>query len=211
MSFRKRNEAQGADARREGEVDPILEVGSTAGEGEAQPGPALSEIDQLRAERDEAIESWQRARADYQNLRRRQQADIDAAVARSREALLAELLLVVDTLDMALSTPCQTEEARNLQYGVQLTRQQLMQFLELQNVTRLPDAGTFDPRYHQAIATVVSDRHAPGEIVATVRRGYLLGERVLRHAQVQVAADPAGEPERPTPPAEDEGSRADVR
>lgn len=195
MSFRKRQADPSAPEPETG-ADSHSGFENQSGSDDQAADPAgepqepLSELEQLRLERDEAVESWKRARADYQNLRRRQQADIDSAVSRSREGLLAELLLVLDTLDMALTTECRTDEARNLLVGVQMVRHQMLQFLGGQGVTQLDEGGVFDPETHQAIETVATDEHATGDIVQTVRRGFRMGDRMLRHAQVKVAADP---------------------
>jgi hypothetical protein len=71
-----------------------------------------NDVDALVRERDEYLASWKRAAADYQNLRRRLQSDVDAAVASRKAALLGDLLLVLDYLDMALATPVQSPEGR---------------------------------------------------------------------------------------------------
>lgn len=157
-----------------------------------EPAPAGTELEQLARERDEYLESWRRARADYQNLRRRQQAEVDAAVAKARAGLLSELLLVLDFLDMALSSECRTDEGRALKQGVELTRGQLAQILEQQGVRAIAEGGRFDPALHQAVDTVPTEEREPGEVVETVRRGYRLGEHVLRHAHVRVSTRPEG-------------------
>lgn len=171
------------EREREREEDPRLE-------GSGDPS---SELDRLARERAEYLESWKRARADYQNLRRRLASDVDSAVAKARQSLLSELLLVLDFLDMALRTPTTTDEGKNLKVGVEMTRAQMMQILEREGVVPIADAGRFDPAIHQAVETVVTDALPPGEVVETVRRGYRMGEHVLRHAHVKVAEPPNDE------------------
>lgn len=156
----------------------------------AEAGPEEDELARALRERNEYLENWQRARADYQNLRRRMLADTEAAVRRSKEVLLGELLTVLDFLDMALATECEGEEARALHKGIELTRGQLWQLLEREGVSVVPEEGPFDPAVHQAVETVAAEDRPPGEIVRTLRRGYRLGDGVLRHAQVAVAAAP---------------------
>jgi molecular chaperone GrpE len=170
-----------------GEVDPRMDEGEEPAVG---PPEDEDELTRLTREREEYLESWRRARADYQNLRRRVQADIDDAVRRSRTSLLSELLLVLDFLEMALRTEVHSEDARNLKIGIEMTRGQMMQFLEQQDVRPVPEGGRFDPTVHQAVEMVEAPEHEPGEVVETVRRGYRIGEHVLRHAHVKVAAEP---------------------
>lgn len=159
--------------------------------GAAAAQPASDELARLAKERDEYLASWQRAQADYQNLRRRIASDTDAAVARARSALLSELLLVLDYLEMALGAPCASAEGKSLHAGVELTRQQLWQVLEREGVKLVPERGRFDAAVHQAVERVEAGGAEPGTILATLRRGYTLGAQILRPAHVRVAA--AGE------------------
>ncbi|MCH2107597.1 MAG: nucleotide exchange factor GrpE [Planctomycetes bacterium] len=172
---------------------------------EEQDAPAVEEVDEdplarAERERDEAIANWQRARADYKNLNRRSLETIDAAVGRARTEVLGELLLVLDYLDMALMAECTGEEAKNLHYGVSLTRDQMLGVLERFEVKPIEELETFDPAIHQALSKVDDPERAEGEIVEVVRKGYRIGEQVLRHAQVHVVGV-----EEPSPaPADDE-------
>jgi molecular chaperone GrpE len=147
-----------------------------------------SENTRLKAERAEYLASWQRAQADYQNLRRRIGSDTDAAVARAKQTLLAELLLVLDYLEMALAAPCAGPEGKNLHAGVELTRAQLWTVLEREGVKLVPESGRFDAAVHQAVERVASDEQPEGTILATLRRGYTLGGQILRAGQVRVSA-----------------------
>ncbi len=168
--------------------DPNREV-----EASEQEGPPLdeTELERLERERDEAQEHWKRALADYKNLRKRTLVDIDSAVRASKQGMLSELLLVLDYLEMALQTQCETQEGKNLLFGVEMTRAQMMTFLEAQGVTPLDSEGMFDPERHQGVETVETDEVEPGTIVETVRKGYKCGEHVLRYAQVKVATLPS--------------------
>ena len=172
----------------EAKVDPQAET-------EAEPESSddrepETELERVTRERDEYLASWQRAQADYQNQKRRTIADIDAALRRSQSALLEEILLVLDHLDMALMSPCESQDAKNLQIGVQMTRDQLLAALKRQDVTAISVEGTFDPAVHQAVSTIETDEHEPGEILEVVRSGWMHKELVLRFAQVKVAARP---------------------
>lgn len=143
--------------------------------------------------RDEYLASWQRSQADYQNLRRRLQGDIDAAVARSKTALLTDLMLVLDYLEMALATPVTTPEGKNLHAGVEATKTQLVRALEREGVTPVRESGPFDAAIHQAVERVETTELAPNEIESTLRRGYISNGTVLRPAQVRVAVAPASQ------------------
>ena len=137
-------------------------------------------------ERDEAVANWQRALADYKNLNRRSLETIDAAVGNARTELLGELLLVIDYLDMALSAECTTDEARNLHFGVSMTRDQMLGVLERFDVRPISDLDAFDPTIHQAVGRIEDAEKEEGAIVEVKRKGYMIGDKVLRHADVHV-------------------------
>lgn len=166
----------------ERELDP-RESAEEAADGE-------DELARVTRQRDEYLESWKRAQADYQNLKRRALAEAEAAALRDQRPLLEELLLVLDHLDMALGQPFEGEEARNLATGVRMTRDQLVSALEGQEVERIDTDGDFDPERHQAVATIPTDEAPPGRILRVVRTGWSHRGQVLRYAQVEVATAP---------------------
>ena len=199
---KRKKDVEAAEASVEGQDVPVAE--------EVHEDP----LTQAERERDEAIANWQRARADYKNLSRRSLETIDAAVGHARIELLGELLLVLDYLDMALLAECTTDEAKNLHMGVSLTRDQMLGVLEHFEVKPIEEHETFDPTVHQAISRVEDDEKEEGAILEVVRKGYWIGDQVLRHAQVHVVGveepdpEPAEERE-PTDADEPDEERAD--
>lgn len=169
--------------------EPAAQSGATASDaGATSAGPAR---DQLATERDEFAAQLARARADYQNLRKRTQLDIDNAVRRSLENLLQNLFVVVDNLDFALQVEAKSDDARQLAHGVELTRMQFLHALQQEGASPIPASDSFDPKLHEAVSTVATTTHAPGAIVAVLRRGWTWRGAVLRPSHVQVAAAPA--------------------
>lgn len=186
--MKKHNERPAEPEQASGaEVDPQAEAAAGA------PSDALSEATR---ERDDYLARWQRAQADFQNLRRRTLADIDAAVRRSQQSLLEGILLSIDQLELALGAPHSGPEVAAFVRGVEMTRSELLRTLAQAGVKplELEPGRRFDPALHQAVATVAVARGEPGTIVEVVRRGYSWGDVVLRPAQVIVAgAAEAGE------------------
>lgn len=133
---------------------------------------------------------WLRTQADFQNVRRRAQQELDSALLRTLQPLLDELLLVGDYLDMALAAPVAAPEAKALAAGVSMTRAKLAQALELVDVRPIAATGAFDPSRHEAGESRASAEHAPGTILATLRPGYTWQGRILRPARVTVATAP---------------------
>lgn len=200
----------------------IEEGGLPAGTEEAAEGrlaeqAAAQEDDsdprELARQRDDYLARWQRAAADYKNLRRRTADDVENAVRRATVPLLTELLLVLDHLEMALSTPVESEDARALHAGVKLTRDQFLHVLERNDLERIAtqhEDGTplaFDPTVHEAVAAIEAPDQEPGAILDTIRRGYTWRGQVLRHAHVVVARGPL--PETPSEASDPDPSRSD--
>lgn len=188
-----------AAERPEGAPEPDVREEETQGAEEEVPlvssvadggaAPETDDPEELRAQRDEYLANWQRARADYQNLRRRTRADVEAMQQGMIQPLLENLLLVLDNLDMALAAPTTTDESKNLAIGVEMTRTQLLQALERESVARIAEGGTFDPEKHQAVESVPDAEAEPGTVLETVRPGYTWRQGVLRYAQVKVAGE----------------------
>jgi len=150
--------------------------------------PASDLVTLLKKAEDEAAElreSWLRARADLDNVRKQSAADISRAHKYAVERFAGELLAVKDSLESALAPGNASLEA--IRAGVELTLKQLDAAFEKSQIVEIDAAGQkFDPHRHQAMAMV--DSPAPANTVAQVfQKGYLLHDRVLRPAMVAVA------------------------
>jgi molecular chaperone GrpE len=148
---------------------------------ETQVAEKAREIQQLRATYRTASEEFDQARA-------RLRKEVSKDVERGRRSMLVSFLEVLDNLDRALGA-AGDRAADPFVQGVSLVRQQFLVTLEGFGVTRLEPLGQpFDPGKHEAVATVASPPGtAEGQVVGVVRPGYLIGDEVLRPAQVAVA------------------------
>ena len=144
--------------------------------------------DQLQRERDEYYELLLRKTAEFDNFRKRidrERADRDAAAASD---LLADLLPLVDDLERALEAEVDTATASSYREGGSLIHRHVRALLEKRGVSPIDAVGAdFDPHLHQAMATDAATDHRDGEVIAELRRGYMLGGRLLRAAMVRVA------------------------
>jgi len=148
---------------------------------ERQVEEKAREIQQLRATYRSASEEFDQARA---RLRKELSKDVE----RGRRSMLVSFLEVLDNLDRALEAAAGRVDDPFVQ-GVSLVRQQFLAMLESFGVTRLAPLGLpFDPARHEAVTTISAGAGvADGHIVGVVRPGYLIGDEVLRPAQVAVA------------------------
>ncbi len=152
----------------------------------ASPLPADELLRQAEARATEHHESWLRAKAETENVRKRAQIDVSNAHKFAIESFAVELLLVKDSLEAALATENATHEA--LRQGVELTLKQLAAVFDRSQLREINPAGEiFDPHRHQAISMLPSEKE-PNTVINVLQKGYLLHERVLRPALVTVAA-----------------------
>lgn len=161
-------------------------------EGELEAAPSIEQLQQQLAEAQaqaaEYLDGWQRARAEFANYRRRQEAERELQAQLATAGLLTQLLPVLDDLERALNAAPDSAQGQSWLEGVQLIKRKLELVLESQGVRPIETAGhVFDPAYHEAVASEEAEGYEDGQIIAEVRRGYMLGERVLRPAMVRVA------------------------
>jgi molecular chaperone GrpE len=184
-----------AVARDEGEAaqDVQLEEQAEAAEAEVE---AKSELDLLRealektrAQSQEYLDGWQRARAELANARRRFERERAEAAQYANAELIRQLLPVSDDFERALAAvPDDVCEQAWLE-GITIIQRNLQRVFGAAGVVPIDvqPGDTFDPALHEAI-THEDARDCPsGGIIAEVRRGYKLGEAVLRPAMVRVA------------------------
>ena len=156
-----------------------------------ETGSPTAEVGDLRRQVEERHDRLLRALAEIENIKRRAQRERDDYIRYANETLLRDLVPVLDNLDRALAAVRTAGEAPRVVEGVELIRRELMKVLERAGLSRYSALGqSFDPARHEATARVISVEHAPDTIVAETAPGYLLNGRVLRPAQVAVAAAP---------------------
>ena len=143
------------------------------------------ELEALRAENEELIDTLQRVKAEFDNYRKRAARDQESLVARAGERIVKELLPVLDDLERALEAVESHEEAK-LEEGVKLVHRQLEQLLAREGLAPVATDGKFDPNVHEALLTQPSAAEE-GSVIEVLQKGYRLGDRVLRPARVVVA------------------------
>jgi molecular chaperone GrpE len=158
-----------------------------AAEPSAPELDAAARLADLEARLTAMSDSYLRAKAETENIRRRAEEESSKARKFAIEGFAESLLPVRDSLEAALALPDASNE--QLLEGVRATLRQLAAALERNKVLPIePPAGTrFDPHQHQAISMVPADQEA-NTVVTVLQKGYLIAERVLRPALVTVAA-----------------------
>ena len=146
------------------------------------------ELSAARAEAQEYLDGWQRARAEFANYKKRVERENRESYKRVAGDILSRYLSVIDDLELALKERPQESDAGAWAKGIELIYQKLLGLLETEGVERIQAEGeTFDPMLHEALSHEESSDHQDGQIIEVIRQGYRMGERVLRPALVRVA------------------------
>jgi molecular chaperone GrpE len=148
------------------------------------------ELEASQAKSEEYLAGLQRERAEFANYRRRTTEEREAMLGLAGEDLIRKVLALADDFDLAIEARPEAIADDPWVEGVAAIDRKLRALLESEGVTQIDASpGTrFDPREHEAIATVPSADRGEGEIVEEIRRGYRLRDRVVRPALVAVAA-----------------------
>jgi len=155
------------------------------------PGQAGDKLKKLKEklkncqkERDEYLDGWQRARADFINYKKDEGKQREEFIKFSNNLLISDILLVLDSLGLAcrnIANPTGTEK------GFQLIHGQLNNILKKYGLTEIKTTGEkFNPRLHEAVEEVESDKES-GIITETVQKGYLMHDKVIRAAKVKIS------------------------
>jgi molecular chaperone GrpE len=144
-------------------------------------------LEALRREKDALQDRLLRTAAEFDNYRKRVDRERRELSEYAGADILSDLLPIVDDLERALQA-APGGEAESYRRGVELIHKQMTDLLRKRGVKSIEAVGTqFDPRYHEAVMQEVSGEHREGEVMAELRRGYTLGDRLLRPATVKVA------------------------
>ena len=169
-------------------------------------GELAQQIESLKAQVEERSTQYMRIAADFENYRKRTQKEKEELDLQVKRNTILELLPVVDNFERARShLKPQSEGEMAIYKSYQSVYKQLVDSLKRLGVSPMrPEGQEFDPNLHEAVLREPTDEHPEGTVLEELVRGYFLGERVLRHAMVKVAAPKADAP----PAQENQSSQA---
>lgn len=126
--------------------------------------------------------------AEFDNFRKRTLREKSDIIRNAAESVLKGLLPILDDFERGLEAVKSTSDAESVKEGMQLIYNKLVKYLEQNGVKAIESTGTtFDPDLHEAIAMVpATDEESKGKVIDTVSKGYMLNDKVLRHAKVAV-------------------------
>jgi len=186
-------------------------AGDQGPSAEPDPTPELPSVAQLTLDLEQTRAAYQRLAADFENYKRRKAQETQDLARYGSASLLKAILPALDNLARAVAH-VDADASDGVSEGLRLTLRQLEDALTSQGVQRIAAVGhPFDPRLHEAVATVPAEGVAQDTVVTELLPGYQVHDRVVRPAQVTVAqpdptssllangagADPGGRAEQP--------------
>nr|WP_221770175.1 nucleotide exchange factor GrpE [Listeria ivanovii] len=146
-----------------------------------------AKILELENKLDEMENRYLRTQADFDNVKKRHIAELDAKQKYRSQSLAQDLLPALDSFEKALATKAEQEEVKQILKGMEMVYNQILVAFEKEGIEVIPAIGEqFDPNFHQAVMQDSNEDIASNEITAELQKGYKLKDRVIRPSMVKV-------------------------
>lgn len=148
-----------------------------------------AQIEALQAENSELKNQYLRKQADFENFRKRMQREKQESIKYANSNLLQDLITIIDDFERAIRSSEESRDFESFHSGIKMIEHQFVNMLERKyGLTRMESEGKeFDPQMHEAINMEESPEVEVQTVTEDYQKGYLLNDRVLRHAKVKVA------------------------
>ncbi|MDG2359607.1 MAG: nucleotide exchange factor GrpE, partial [Planctomycetaceae bacterium] len=140
-----------------------------------------SDLDRIKAERDQNLDKFQRVTAELENFRRRVQREAELSARYSSLPLIRDLLPAMDNVARTIQAAEQTGKRDDLIQGLQMIIALFDQIFGSHSAKPIAAVGEiFDPNLHEALQQVPTDEHPPMTVIQELERGYIMHDRVIR-------------------------------
>lgn len=168
------------------DFEPEDELG-TVGAAKAKLSKLRDELENVKKERQEYLDGWQRAKADMINSRQELMRQAQRTGERAVETLVEDLIPALDGFDLASGSPAWETIDKDWRNGMEQVRNQILNVLQRHGIVRYGKVGdAFDHALYEAIEETADVPGESGTIFRILRYGYKMGDRVIRPAQVIV-------------------------
>jgi len=146
-----------------------------------------AKIKELEEKNQEYLTGWQRAKADYLNLKKEEDKMAKETVAWANASIMSEILPVYNHFKLAMSHVSEDQKKESWVQGVMMIQKQFAEFLKRYGISEIKTVGEkFDPNLHEALTHEEHENFEPDVIFEEVSPGYLLEDKVLMPAKVKV-------------------------
>ena len=156
--------------------------------------PALSIEESLQQQVKELEDRLVRNVAEFDNYKKRVARQYDTMVNNAKESVIGDFLDVVDNFNRALGDESHSADISAFKDGINLIFNQMKSLLEKYDVKSIDALGKpFDPNFHEALMQVATDNYEAGLVALEINKGYVMGDKVIRHSKVGVSSGPQTE------------------
>ena len=181
----KQEQTPAQEPEQKDEQTPVTEEAPKEAEPVKEEAPKESEAEQLQKQLAAEHDNFLRLAAEYDNFRKRSRKEKEALYADVKAETAGKFLPVFDDLERALANETADEAYKK---GVELIMNEFRKIMKGLGVEEFGEAGdAFDPNSHNAVMHVDSEELGENVIAQVFQKGFRLGEKVIRHAVVQVA------------------------
>lgn len=153
---------------------------------EAECAEAVKKLAKAEEALAEANDKYMRLFAEYDNYRKRSAKEREGIYTDACVDTVTEILPILDNMERALQY--KDNDAENIAKGLEMIMKSFTETLAKLGVTEIEAQGkTFDPNFHNAVMHVDDEAYGEGEIIEVFMKGYIKGDKVLRHSMVKVA------------------------
>lgn len=143
------------------------------------------DLNEQKRKADEYFESLKRNMADFDNFKKRMSKEKESLYSTITSDVVLELLPVLDNFEKAMETECKDEEFKN---GMKMIYDQILEVLKKIGVEEIEALNqVFDPNIHEAVMHIEDENYSEKQIVEEFRKGYRIGDKIIRHSMVKVA------------------------
>ena len=153
---------------------------------EAECAESAKKLAKAEEELAEANDKYMRLFAEYDNYRKRSAKEREGIYTDACVDTVTEMLPILDNMERALQY--KDNDAENIAKGLEMIMKSFTETLAKLGVTEIEAQGKpFDPNFHNAVMHVDDEAYGEGEIIEVFMKGYIKGDKVLRHSMVKVA------------------------
>lgn len=143
------------------------------------------DLNEQKRKADEYFESLKRNMADFDNFKKRMSKEKESLYSTITSDVVLELLPVLDNFEKAMEAECKDEEFKN---GMKMIYDQILEVLKKIGVEKIEALNqVFDPNIHEAVMHIEDENYSEKQIVEEFRKGYRIGDKIIRHSMVKVA------------------------
>lgn len=166
--------------------EPPAEAGADASRAGLEELQA--DLEKARGEAAEYLDNLKRLKAEFENFRKRMLREQSEFLKFAAQGVIGELLPVIDNFERALDQENHGDQFDDYKKGMRLVYGQLLEALAKEGLSMVEPVGQpFDPNLHEAVMQEESTEYPEGTVVRVLERGYVLRDRIIKHAKVSVA------------------------